>query len=508
MAGIFILERFNMPTGQANGRFNHGKVKHPLYSVWTVMKRKCYNKNSGDYLGGVEVCKEWKDDFNTFFQWAEPLWSKGLVLSRKKEDENFSPDNSYFRPRSEISKLNAKKGLNKAKQTKLLKYGKEHFTQTDEYKIKLRDSCLRKYGVEHFTKSDIVKQKIKNTCLNRYGTDNPLSSPEIQYKIKETNILKYGVEYPGQSKEIMDKARETMIKNGTMYYFNDNDSQSLADRLGISRSCMNARIRKYGYDLASNMDKRTSELEIIMSDLLDNIGVEYKTGINIGGKFPDFVLEKLIIETDGLYWHSDAVNSDKEYHAKKRKLYLDNGYFPLFFREDEIETKLDIVQSIIKNKLGIISNKVFARNCIVQEFKDKDISFFKQNHLMDSGQGKCIGLFKDGICSCALQYISKKGGIEISRFCNKLDTIVVGGFSRLLDKLPQRRIISFVDRRYGDGKYLENLGFKIENEDVSFRWVKNNKTFHRLKFKSNTGYDEGCYKIWDCGQAKYVRELK
>lgn len=499
MVGIFILERFKVPKVELNG-----KTKHPLYQSWKTMKRRCYNKNAKDYLG-VNMYQEWKDNFSSFYDWAKPLWNNGYVLSRKNEEGDFCPTNCYFRTKSSVAKNNANIGLEKAKKTKLLKYGKEYYTQTDEYKIKLRNSCLEKYGVEHFTQSNIIKEKIKNTCLNKYGVDNPLSSSNIQEKIKQTNILKYGVEYPGQSKDIMNKARDTMIKNGNMYYFNENDSKTLADRLGISRSCMNARIRKYGYDLASNMDKRTSELEIIMANLLNDIGMNYKTGINIAGKFPDFVLEKLIIETDGLYWHSDAVNSDKEYHAKKRKLYLDNGYFPLFFREDEIETKLDIICSIIKNKFGIITNKIFARNCTIEEFKENKLKFFKFNHLMDSGQGKCIGLFKDGVCLCGLQYISKKDSIEISRFCNKLNTIVVGGFSRLLDKLPQKTIISFVDRRYGDGRYLENLGFKIENEDVSFRWVKNNKTFHRLKFKGNSGYDYGCYKIWDCGQAKYVK---
>lgn len=496
-----------MPTGEQNGRFNHGKVKHPLYTVWTVMKRKCYNKNVQGYLGRIKVCDEWKNDFNIFYVWAEPLWKKGLVLSRKNENEDFSETNCFFRPRSEIAKNNALIGAKKAKNTMLLKYGKEYYTQTQEYKQKVRDISLEKYGVEHFTQNELVKNKTKKTCINKYGVDNPLASNEVQQKIKETNLKRYGVEYPGQSKDIMDKARATMIENGTMYYFNESDSKTLAERLGISRSCMNARIRKYGYDFASTMDKRTSELEVILSKILDSLKLTYRTKINIGGKFPDFVLDNLIIETDGLYWHSDAINKDKKYHKNKRELYLANGFFPLFFREDEIESKLPIIESIIKNKLGLINNRIFARKCDVLEFKEKDNLFFEQNHLMGKGQGKCVGLFYNGECFCAIQYITRNNSIEISRFCNKLNTTVVGGFSKLLSKIPNKTIISFVDRRYGDGKYLEKLGFKVKNEDVSFRWVKNNKTFHRLQFKGNSGYDNGCYKIWDCGQAKYVREL-
>ena len=58
-------------SGENNGRYSHGKTNHPLYNSWKVIKRKCYNKNAADYLGdGFNVCDEWKNSFNTFFEWA------------------------------------------------------------------------------------------------------------------------------------------------------------------------------------------------------------------------------------------------------------------------------------------------------------------------------------------------------------------------------------------------------------------------------------------------------
>lgn len=92
-----------------------------------------------------------------------------------------------------------------------------------------------------------------------------------------------------------------------------------------------------------------------------------------------------------------------------------------------------------------------------------------------------------------------------------LRTTVVGGFSKLLKhaiKLEQPQfVISFVDQRYGSGDYLQQLGFEKESEHVSFVWVKNNRTYHRMIFPGNSGYENGAVKLWDCGQAKWILKL-
>ena len=100
---------------------------------------------------------------------------------------------------------------------------------------------------------------------------------------------------------------------------------------------------------------------------------------------------------------------------------------------------------------------------------------------------------------------------EISRFCPKIGYSVVGGFSKLLKfalsalSIPEQKakLITFIDLRYGSGEYLPNFGFRKEGTHPTFRWTKSKMSFHRLKFRSNTGYEEGYYKVWDCGQAKY-----
>ena len=101
--------------------------------------------------------------------------------------------------------------------------------------------------------------------------------------------------------------------------------------------------------------------------------------------------------------------------------------------------------------------------------------------------------------------------IFLERFCTKLHTRVVGGFSRLLKRCKKycknnniKEIISFCDLRYSTGKVYEQNGFINKGESVSWCWTDFDKTYHRLTFQKNKeGYDAGFYKIYDAGQRKY-----
>jgi hypothetical protein len=64
---------------------------------------------------------------------------------------------------------------------------------------------------------------------------------------------------------------------------------------------------------------------------------------------------------------------------------------------------------------------------------------------------------------------------------------------------------TFIDLRYGDGDYLQSFGFKELSCHTSFQWTDGLDTFHRMKFKGNSGYEAGLFKIWDCGQRKMVK---
>jgi len=383
----------------------------------------------------------------------------------------------------------------KMKRTMQEKYGAEHSMQVAEIKKRVIESNLKNYQDED-RKEEIIG-KIKSTLTTKYGTDDILNKSDRQ-------------------SELQEKRRATRVKNGHEVSYEGKTSKELAAKIGINLSSFHERVRKIGLEAAIKTEKHNTYLESILEEYLKSINIEYKTQYYVAGKIADIFIpsHNLIIEADGLYWHSDQIIKDNNYHVKKRQLYLDNQLKPLFFRADEINDKLEIVKSVIANKLQL-SIKKNGRDCIIKELSPTESkAFFAANHLMGAGKGFVYGLELDGEIVSAIQIKTKEGtSYEISRFCNKLNLNVRGAYSRLIahfikDVPTATSLITYVDLRYGQGDYLENLGFVYSGTNPSFKWTDSHKTFHRMNFPKNEGYDKGLAKIWDCGQALYTLTIK
>jgi len=89
--------------------FKHGECGTRLYTIWRSMKYRCSNPNnkSFKYYGArsIKVCKEWKDDFIQFRDWAlSHGYQDDLTLDRADADEDYSPKNCSWITKSENSK--------------------------------------------------------------------------------------------------------------------------------------------------------------------------------------------------------------------------------------------------------------------------------------------------------------------------------------------------------------------------------------------------------------------
>jgi hypothetical protein len=122
---------------------------------------------------------------------------------------------------------------------------------------------------------------------------------------------------------------------------------------------------------------------------------------------------------------------------------------------------------------------------------------------------------------------------ELVRFVSLLDTVVIGGASKLFNYFTSnyepKTIVSFSDNRWFSGELYEHLGFiKQHDQPPSYEYIhKNNQTtkFHKsnftkqkilnkfteLKGLSITDFEEypmmqtlGFDRIWDCGKVKWV----
>ena len=72
-----------------------------LYTTYQDMKTRCSNKKYFLYHRyggrGVNVCDEWLNDFNSFYEWAiNNGHKKGLQIDRIDNDGNYHPDNCRF----------------------------------------------------------------------------------------------------------------------------------------------------------------------------------------------------------------------------------------------------------------------------------------------------------------------------------------------------------------------------------------------------------------------------
>jgi len=70
-----------------NHHKTHNLRNHPLYGVWGAMKSRCLNKNSSVYNryggAGVTICDEWKNSFESFYNWAiSNGWEQGKQIDK------------------------------------------------------------------------------------------------------------------------------------------------------------------------------------------------------------------------------------------------------------------------------------------------------------------------------------------------------------------------------------------------------------------------------------------
>lgn len=146
---------------KARGSRNEARSKSPLYSTWSGMKARCFNrKNTAykDYGGrGIIVCPDWlgPEGFDRFEKWAfengyEP--ETGVSLDRIDVNGNYEPDNCRFASRF-VQAVNQRPRSAKRKPVKT-------------YSIDGEDKTLRQWCREYHISVEAVQYRISKLGMS------------------------------------------------------------------------------------------------------------------------------------------------------------------------------------------------------------------------------------------------------------------------------------------------------------------------------------------------------
>ena len=240
------------------------------------------------------------------------------------------------------------------------------------------------------------------------------------------------------------------------------------------------------------------------------------------------------LEYCGIYFHSERFRP-KTYHLDKLVSANLAGVDLIQIFEDEWLLSEAIVRSIIKSRLGLCDTKIPARKTQIEVLSFTECSgFLKENHLQGMARAEILlGLRYQGNLVMAATFSNSRnilgtapaGEYELVRLCARLNTVVVGGFSKLLGRFIAvycpASIKSFCDRRYFTGKGYESVGFiKSHDSPPNYYYVKDGVRYSRYRFQKHTLskkletvnpqlterqnlLDNGYFRIYDCGNAVY-----
>lgn len=447
-------------------------------------------------------------------------------------------------------------------------YRRNH--KNDEYADVQKDRSEKAHEVrkcEWCGKEFVVYKKTKkrfcsDECRNAY-----LRTDEFQNKKRKTMLERYGMTSVGarslkgvENKKAAEQRKEKQLKlceSSNVTYIRNISRFVLevkCNKCGAVFQTVNLSYLPYTKIYCKHCDDRYKDYLPAqrICEFLDNNKITYIKNdraiispSEIDIYIPD---KKLGIEINGNFWHSEKCGKDRKYHITKTNKCNELGIKLIHIFEDEILLKWEIVESRLKNELGLITNKIYARKCVIKEI---DTHLKKQfndaNHIQgDTNSSINLGLFLEDKLVSVMTFGKERkiykantanDRYELIRFSNLLNTRVIGGFSKLLKYFVRnynpKFIKTYADIRWSGENpdntvYLKN-GFRYMGNTVPNYWYmhKNNllKRLHRYNFtkfsilkkhpeldKSKTEWELmlelGYNRIWDCGNMKFELYLE
>ena len=414
--------------------------------------------------------------------------------------------------------------------------------------LKKRSETIEKnYGVK--ASSPFSIKEIQNKCLRavkeKYGVDNVFSLR----RSKESRLIKQREEsvnlWKNRGLDIEYTDHETIIvKNGCPIHgdiemdYRTFRNRTKEERINSSTLCP-----------ACNPIHSYSGAEVQIAKFLDSFGIFYIANdrktiapLELDFYIPD---KNLAIEFNGIYFHNEEMK-DKFYHQNKSQRCKEHGIQLIQIWEDDWINKKEIILSMLKMKLGLINNKIYARNCLVEHITSEQMrEFLELNHVQGSVNAKYkYGLFKKdshelvavmtfGSMRRVLGVITKEARkkVELYRYCSKLNQRVIGGASKLLkfaeEELKKNGIdliITYAKCDWSVGNLYKQLGFnQISCTQPNYKWVNSKGDvkpryrcrkdqlikmgYNKMMTETEIMHMRGYHRCWDSGNLKFLKKI-
>jgi len=381
-----------------------------------------------------------------------------------------------------------------------------------------------------------ANKKREITSLDKFGKKNAM----MTFDIKKLSINNSKTKRDEKTLLLYNKYGITKIINKEIYEFKCDkcDEVFLIDRTLLYNRLKSKTI------LCTNCNIISRNISGIEIQLLDFIKKNYKGEIIINSRsiIPPLELDiyipelKIAFEFNGLYWHNE-LHKENSYHLNKTEECEKQRIQLTHIWEDDWVYKQDIIKSIILNKLNQTPEKIFARKTEIKEMFDNKMvrEFLDKNHLQGFVGSKVkLGIFFDNELVSLMTFgkrrvaMGKKstneGEYELLRFCNKLNTNVIGGASKLfkyfIENYKPKEITTYADRSHSNGKLYEVLGFEPQGKtQPNYYYIIDGIRRHRFNFRKDVLVKEGfnpnktehqimidrkIYKIYDSGNLKFI----
>lgn len=385
-----------------------------------------------------------------------------------------------------------------------------------EFKQRRIDTVRTRYGVDTIGQSLSVKAKRKATLMDRYGVDNPstlyVDRSEQSFKSKNRNA--------NNQPHIEQLIADTLTQ------------AEIGEDLGISQPRVSNLLSRLNLSTSSQRSTSVAQLEIEQLCRSAGFDIVINHSKLIPPRHVDIYIPaiNLAIEFNGIVWHGESMGRDRRYHLSKTELCAEKGVRLYQIFSSDWAQRRSAVQHRLMYALRQSNKLPAARECSISVIEPlEEGQFLTQYHTQGYVKSAiCFGLRDstgqlNAVMSFCTPRASKRHQWEMLRFATSGS--VAGAMSKLFSHfvrtLRPTSVVTYADRRWGDGSAYQKIKFVYSHTSKPNYWYFNrngdtNKLMSRMTFQKHKlvnllpTFDEqltewenmqanGYDRIWDCG---------